>query len=85
MADDIEGKGPLIARRIVAIKALRNNLSHLENNIASLVDWAISLPEGDLRNRLFDEISALDSIGDGIRQALDSMDDTEYLLSPTKK
>ena len=71
---------PTIARRIVAIKALRNNLSHLESNIANLVAWAKSLPEGNIRNRLFDEISALDSIGDGIRRALDSMDDTEYLL-----
>jgi hypothetical protein len=75
---------PSIARRIVAIKALRNNLSHLENNIANLVDWAKSLPDGEIRNRLFDEISALDSIGDGIGRALDSMDDTEYFLSPRK-
>lgn len=69
---------------IVAIEAFRNNLSRLEQTIAGLVAWAKSLPESNIRNRLFDEISALDSIGDGIRRALDSMDDTEYFLSPRK-
>ena len=47
--------------------------------------WAKSMPEGEIRNRLFDEISALDSIGDGIRRALDSIDDREYLLPKRRK
>jgi hypothetical protein len=37
MSDEIKGQGSLIAGRIVAIEALKNNLSHLENCIAGLV------------------------------------------------
>lgn len=84
MTDGVEAKGPQVAKRIVSIEALRNNLSHLEQTIARLVRWAKSLPEGEIRNRLFDEISALDPIGDSIKRALDSTDDTEYLLSERK-
>jgi hypothetical protein len=49
------------------------SLHNLKQTISDLVPLAKSQPEGDLRNRLFEETSALDSIADSIRQALDSL------------
>lgn len=36
---DTKGEERQIAKRIVAIEALKNNLSHLEQTIARLVRW----------------------------------------------
>jgi hypothetical protein len=64
---------PPIARRLAAEEMLRNQLGNQVETIARLVKLAQSLPEGDLRNQLFDRISELDVIADGIRRALDSL------------
>jgi hypothetical protein len=58
---------------IAAEEALRNQLHNLEETISGLLQLAKSLPEGEIRARLIDKISALDSISDVMRQALDSM------------
>jgi hypothetical protein len=54
------------------LEVLRTCLRNLEESIADLLQITRSLPEGELRNRLLDEVSALDSIADSMRQALDS-------------
>ena len=64
---------PKIATRIVAEEAIRNQLHNLEDTIASLLEFKDSLTKESERDRLFEEISALDSIADVIRQALDSL------------
>jgi hypothetical protein len=56
-----------------AEETLRNQLRDLEETIGRLVRLAKSRPEGKLRDRLFEEISSLDSIADVMRQALDSL------------
>jgi hypothetical protein len=63
---------------LAALEAIRNQISHLEEIIASLIALMKSLPDGEAREKLFNEISALDSIADVIRQALDSMHTEEY-------
>lgn len=60
-------------RQLAALKSLQNQIHNLEETIAGLLDLRKSMPEGECRNRLFYEISALDSIADVIRQALDAM------------
>ena len=67
------GDIPKIATRIAAEEILRNQLRDLEETIGSLVRLAKSQPEGELRDKLFEEISTLDSIADVMRQALDSL------------
>jgi len=42
------------------------------DHLHRLLELAKSLPEGEIWNKFFDELSALDSIGDVMRQALDS-------------
>lgn len=66
-------ESPQIAKRIVAEEAIRNQLHNLEDTIQKFVALAKPLQEGELRDRLFDRISELDSIADVIRQALDSL------------
>jgi hypothetical protein len=50
--------------------ALRAQLRNLEETIAALLQLALALPEGPLRDHLMDRVSKLDSIADVIRQAL---------------
>jgi hypothetical protein len=64
---------PLIATRLAAEKTLRGQLHNLEETIMCLVELQKSLPEGKIRYKFMDEISAMDSIGDVMRQALDSL------------
>jgi hypothetical protein len=71
MADESLRELPKIAYRVIAEEAIRNQLHNLERTIGQLVEMAKALPEGNLRNELFDKISCLDSIGDVMRQALD--------------
>jgi hypothetical protein len=59
-------------RLMAALEALRGQLHNLEETIADLLEFYKSMPEGEHRDRLFYEISALDSIADVTRQALDS-------------
>jgi hypothetical protein len=64
---------PLIVKRLAAEEVLRNQLDNMVEVITKLVKLAASLPEGDTRNQLYDRISELDVIADGIRRALDSL------------
>jgi hypothetical protein len=57
----------------VSLEALRGCLNNLEEAIRQLLQLMQTLPGSDLRNRLLDEVSALDSIADSMRQALDSL------------
>jgi hypothetical protein len=57
--------------QLAALEALRNQLHNLEESIADLLEIMKSMPEGELREKLFQEISALDSIADVMRQALE--------------
>lgn len=56
-----------------AFAAIRKQQHNLEETVASLLELTLSQPVGDLRERLLEEVSCLDSIGDLIRQALDSV------------
>jgi hypothetical protein len=56
----------------VNLEALRGCLQNLEETIRRLLELMQSLPGSDLRNRLLDEVSALDFIADSLRQALHS-------------
>lgn len=60
---------------LAALEALRSQLHNLEDTIASILELVKSMPEGEFRDKLFYEISALDSIADVMRQALDSCND----------
>jgi hypothetical protein len=61
---------PLIA--MAALEALSGQLHNLEETIGRLLELMKSLPEGEIRETLFREISCLDAISDVMRQALDS-------------
>lgn len=60
--------------QLVAIEALSNCLGNLEETIAHLHFMTVSGAEMPSREQLQDEISALDSIADVMRQALDELD-----------
>jgi hypothetical protein len=64
---------PKIPTRMAAEEALRRQLHNLEETIGRLIRLKDSLPQGTVRNRILAEISALDSIADVQRQALDSL------------
>jgi hypothetical protein len=57
----------------VSLEALRGCLNNLEEAIRQLLQVMQTLPKGESRDRLLDEISSLDSIADVMRQALDSL------------
>jgi hypothetical protein len=61
--------------QLAAHEALRKCLQNLEEAIASLLQMALSLPQGKLREQLLDQVSEFDSIADLMRQALDVMGD----------
>jgi hypothetical protein len=56
-------------RELANLELLRTCLQNPEESIADLFQAARSLPEGERRNRLLDEVSPLDSIADNMRQA----------------
>lgn len=60
MADRILKEPPEIATRIAAIEALRAQLHNLEETIANLLELLKSLPEGELRDKLFNVLCELD-------------------------
>ena len=66
----VEKQAELVLRRMAAFQALCNSLRNLEETIVELLELNQLLPEGELRNKLVDEISALDAIADGMRKAL---------------
>lgn len=45
-------------------------MSKLEETISNLLDLMKSMPEDEIRDRLFNQISCMDSIADVMRQAL---------------
>jgi hypothetical protein len=55
----------------ITLEVLGSQLHSLEETIRRLRQLMQKLPRSDLRNRLLDEVSALDSIADSIRQAPD--------------
>jgi hypothetical protein len=57
-----------------SLEALRKCLYALEETIGNLLQINKSMLKGDLRDEMLDRISALDSIGDVMRQALDAME-----------
>jgi len=46
-------------RTLAAHEALRNQLHNLEETIADLLELNKSLPKGELRDKIFNEISTL--------------------------
>ena len=55
-----------------ALEAIRAELDDFEQAIANPLQIALSQPEGELRDRLVDQVSCLASIADVMRRALDS-------------
>jgi hypothetical protein len=64
---------PSNAAHYEVITTFSNKLHDLEEAIGNLLESMTSLPEGDSRNRLLEEISSLDSIADVMRRTLDSI------------
>jgi hypothetical protein len=60
---------------MACLESLRNRQGYLEETIRSLVALMKSMPEGEHRNQLLDEISKLDVISVGIKNALDGMEE----------
>ena len=58
----------------IHLEALRACLENLEDTIRRLLGLMQALPKGEARDRLVDEISCLDSVGDVMRKALDAME-----------
>jgi hypothetical protein len=59
-------------RELANFELLRACLHNLEESIADLLQITRLLPGSDLRNQLLNEVGALDSVADRMRQALDS-------------
>jgi len=57
----------------VSLEAIRMCLRNLEETIASLFQLRLLLPEGPLRERLIDQVSALDFIADVMRSLFIAM------------
>jgi hypothetical protein len=68
-----EHSGRIIARRIIATEAIRNQLENLEETIGSLHRLSLATPRDAKWNEVRDVVICLDSIADVMRQALDSM------------
>ena len=60
---------------MACLESLRNHQGYLTETIGSLVKLMKDMPEGERRNRLLDEISKLDVIAGGIKEALDVMEE----------
>jgi len=58
---------------IAAKEALEKQLHNLEGTISRLVRLKDSLPEGNHKDRLAEEISGLDSLADFMQRVLDSI------------
>ncbi len=65
-------KGKLQLQPTDSIKAIQCQLNNLDEIMGRLLEIAKSIPAGDLKERLFYEVSCLDSIADVIRQELNS-------------
>ena len=69
MAHDIGAICLIQLRRQAFLEALRNQQHNLEATIAELLEIMKSLPEGETRDRLFNQISCLDSIAESSASA----------------
>lgn len=65
---------PNILRVMACMESLRNHQNFLTETIGSLVRLLKSMPPGEQRDRLLDEISKLDVIANGIRITLDAIE-----------
>lgn len=55
---------------LASLEIVQNQLEHLEATITRLVGLQQSLPAGDARNQLLDEISCLDVIAEVMKGAV---------------
>ena len=60
---------------MACLESLRNNQGYLYETIGSIYERYESMPEGKHKQRLLDEISRLDVIANGIKEALDVMEE----------
>jgi hypothetical protein len=61
--------------KMAYMESLQNHQGYLKETIGSLVKLLKSMPKGKRRDRLLDEISKLDVITGGIKEALDVMEE----------
>ena len=59
---------------LASLEVIQNQQEHLEQTIARLVRLQQSLPAGDARNQLLEEISCLDVISEVMRWAVEISD-----------
>ena len=59
--------------QIGSIEAIRSQLENLEKSIGDILEIGKSLPAGEMKEKLFYQLSCLDSIEDEMRQVLDSL------------
>ena len=62
---------PTHLTQLACLEAPRSNQHSLEQVIADLLELLKSMPEREIRDRLFNQISCLDAIANVMRQALD--------------
>jgi hypothetical protein len=55
---------------LASLEAVRNQLEHLEQTIPRLVKLQQSLPAGEVRNQLLEEISCLDVIAEVMKRGV---------------
>jgi|WetSurMetagenome_2_1015567.scaffolds.fasta_scaffold1211849_2 hypothetical protein len=56
---------------LASLEVIQNQLQHLDQTIGRLVRLQQSLPAGDARNQLLEELSCLDVISEVMKRALD--------------
>ena len=64
-----------ILRTMACLESRRNHQGYLYETIRSIYKLYESMPEGEHRDRLLNEISKLDVIANGIKEALDVMEE----------
>lgn len=60
-------------QRFTCLEAIQNQQQHLVQTIGRIVEIMKSLPEGEIRSKLVDEISCLDVIAEVTKKALNSL------------
>jgi len=60
------------SQQLASIEVLQRELHNLEETITNLLELMKSSPDGELKNRLFNELGTLDSVADEMRQALNA-------------
>ena len=62
-------------RLMACLESLRNHQDYLYETIGSIYKLYKSMPEGEHRDKLLDEISKLDVIANGIKETLDVIEE----------